>query len=124
MINDTTNPADSRSLSRLDAWFRSVHWLSAGRGSPHVARHAEVGIKSAIADLRPEMDAHTDADVHRKFAGLCADLGFAPGDPACVGIGTSEARAARAAATITDWLTYLPRDCVRAMVKDGWHLTA
>ena len=27
----------------------------------------------------------------------------------------------RAVANIADWMTYLPEDCVRAMVKDGWH---
>lgn len=30
---------------------------------------------------------------------------------------------ARAAANVTDWLTYLPETCVRAMVSDGWHWT-
>jgi hypothetical protein len=29
----------------------------------------------------------------------------------------------RAAANIAEWSTYLPPDCVRAMVRDGWHLT-
>jgi hypothetical protein len=28
---------------------------------------------------------------------------------------------ARAAATIAEWMTYLPEDCVKAMVRDGWH---
>jgi hypothetical protein len=27
----------------------------------------------------------------------------------------------RAVANIADWMTYLPEDCVRAMVNDGWH---
>ena len=30
---------------------------------------------------------------------------------------------ARAVANIAEWSTYLPRDCVDAMIKDGWHLT-
>jgi hypothetical protein len=30
---------------------------------------------------------------------------------------------ARAVANIAEWSTYLPRDCVEAMVRDGWHLT-
>ncbi len=29
--------------------------------------------------------------------------------------------ASRAAAHIRDWMTYLPRDCIRNMVRDGWH---
>ena len=29
----------------------------------------------------------------------------------------------RAAANIADWASYLPADCVLAMIRDGWHLT-
>jgi len=28
---------------------------------------------------------------------------------------------ARAVDTIVDWMSYLPRNCVKAMVRDGWH---
>ena len=28
---------------------------------------------------------------------------------------------ARAAQSIADWMSYLPEDCVKAMVRDGWH---
>lgn len=28
---------------------------------------------------------------------------------------------ARATAKIADWMTYLPKDCVKAMVDNGWH---
>jgi hypothetical protein len=27
----------------------------------------------------------------------------------------------RAAANVATWRTYLPEDCVVAMIKDGWH---
>jgi hypothetical protein len=30
---------------------------------------------------------------------------------------------ARAVANIAEWSTYLPTDCVAAMIRDGWHLT-
>ncbi|MGA2777883.1 MAG: hypothetical protein ABSF94_10000 [Steroidobacteraceae bacterium] len=30
---------------------------------------------------------------------------------------------ARAAANIAVWREYLPEDCIRAMISDGWHLT-
>jgi hypothetical protein len=33
----------------------------------------------------------------------------------------NDATIARAAAIIADWNTYLPEDCVKAMVNDGWH---
>jgi len=29
--------------------------------------------------------------------------------------------ASRAAANVATWQTYLPEDCVVAMIKDGWH---
>jgi len=33
----------------------------------------------------------------------------------------NDATIARAAAIISEWNTYLPEDCVKAMVNDGWH---
>jgi hypothetical protein len=30
---------------------------------------------------------------------------------------------ARAVANIAEWSTYLPKDCIAAMIRDGWHLT-
>jgi hypothetical protein len=33
------------------------------------------------------------------------------------------AAAARAAANIADWRGYLPEECVKAMIRDGWHLS-
>ena len=32
-----------------------------------------------------------------------------------------DSAAARAAANIAVWRTYLPDDCVAAMIEDGWH---
>jgi len=115
MIIITTNPREARYLSSVDALFRSMHGLGAApRSSPGALRHPQVAVPSTT----PQVDART------RIAGLCEDLGFSPGDPACVGLRTSSVGAAHAAANISDWLTYLPRDCVRAMVKEGWHWTA
>jgi hypothetical protein len=36
-------------------------------------------------------------------------------------LGQNDVSIARASATITGWLTYLPAACVRTMVNDGWH---
>jgi hypothetical protein len=30
---------------------------------------------------------------------------------------------ARAVANIAEWSTYLPKDCIAAMIRDCWHLT-
>jgi len=43
-------------------------------------------------------------------------------DPCTAGTVEHSAEASsRAAAIITDWMTYLPKDCVKAMVNSGWH---
>jgi hypothetical protein len=111
MLNNTTNARGPISLSKLDALFRWGNWLTAGRA-------ASDALHRSPADAPP---GTAEAEVRAKIAGLCTELGFPPDDPACAGIGKSDARAVHAVANITDWLTYLPRDCVRAMVKDGWH---
>jgi len=35
----------------------------------------------------------------------------------------SRSEVARAAANVEAWMTYLPRDCVRTMVLEGWQWT-
>ena len=37
------------------------------------------------------------------------------------GVAHTDAAVARAAETISGWLSYLPVPCVRTMVNDGWH---
>jgi hypothetical protein len=37
--------------------------------------------------------------------------------------GTAMTASSRAAANVATWRTYLPEDCVAAMVNDGWHLS-
>ncbi len=113
MLNDTMNSRGPRSLSRIDALFRSVHWLSAGRSALHVQHQSQVAASPAVP--APELRAQN--------AALFESLGFSCEDPACAGIGRPGARADQATARISDWLSYLPRDCVKAMVKDGWHWT-
>lgn len=36
---------------------------------------------------------------------------------------TASIASLRAAANVATWRTYLPEDCVAAMIKDGWHFT-
>jgi hypothetical protein len=38
-----------------------------------------------------------------------------------VSIDKGDSAASRAAANIAVWRTYLPDDCVAAMIEDGWH---
>ena len=49
-----------------------------------------------------------------KHLGMSADIVEAS-------IRRNDATIARAAEIIAEWMTYLPEDCVKAMVYDGWH---
>lgn len=87
---------------------------------PHAQHHINL-----IAKLRVEswFSAHLSPSARRLPDGRSR--------PALPGLNTSSATvgrhartsagAARAAAKIADWMTYLPEDCVRIMVIDGWH---
>ena len=37
--------------------------------------------------------------------------------------GTIDIAILRAARNVAEWRTYLPEDCVAAMINDGWHWT-
>jgi hypothetical protein len=58
-------------------------------------------------------------DSHRLLA-LLSGLGV-DSDVAKASLKRNAAITARAATIIAEWMTYLPEDCVRAMVSDGWH---
>jgi hypothetical protein len=58
-------------------------------------------------------------DIHRLLA-LLKRLGIGA-DVVEASIKRNDATIARAAAIIAEWMTYLPEDCVKAMVSDGWH---
>jgi hypothetical protein len=55
-----------------------------------------------------------------KLSTLLQSLGFGA-DAATGCFGQNNAATARATAQIADWMTYLPENCVKAMVSDGWH---
>jgi hypothetical protein len=38
-------------------------------------------------------------------------------------MGTIDIAILRAARQVAEWRTYLPEDCVAAMINDGWHWT-
>lgn len=55
------------------------------------------------------------------------DSMFDPGQPAAnevtAPMGTTDIAILRAARNVAEWKTYLPDDCVAAMINDGWHWT-
>ncbi len=61
-----------------------------------------------------------DLDNGRRLSALLRHLGVSD-DIIEASIRRNDATIARAGASIAEWMTYLPEDCVRAMVNDGWH---
>jgi len=61
-----------------------------------------------------------DIDNSRRLSALLRHLGVSA-DIVEASLRRNNATAARAAAMIAEWMTYLPEDCVKAMVNDGWH---
>ena len=61
-----------------------------------------------------------DIDNSPRLAALLRRLGMSA-DIVEASVRRTDATITRAAATIAEWMTYLPEDCVKAMVNDGWH---
>jgi hypothetical protein len=57
----------------------------------------------------------------QELTALLQHLGVRPDTPAMQCFALVDGATARAVETIGDWMNYLPEDCVRAMVSDGWH---
>jgi hypothetical protein len=61
-----------------------------------------------------------DVDDSHRLLALLKGLGVGA-DVVEASIKRNDATIARAATIIAEWMTYLPEDCVKAMVSDGWH---
>jgi hypothetical protein len=61
-----------------------------------------------------------DIDNSRRLSALLRHLGVSA-DIIEASVRRNDAMIAHAAAIIAEWMTYLPEDCVKAMVNDGWH---
>jgi hypothetical protein len=57
----------------------------------------------------------------RNFSVLLQELGVDTSAAPTGSINQNAIATARATAKIADWMTYLPKDCVKAMVNNGWH---
>jgi hypothetical protein len=96
------------------------------QGDLIAALHLESAFNSVhFANIADESDRATDAKPAVYFADqreavrLRERLAFVKA-LAVSARGLSSATS-RAAANIATWRTYLPHDCVAAMIKDGWH---
>jgi len=88
---------------------KSAHWI--GNGESRRAKHWD----PVIDPLREHAPNRT-----KKLSTLLQSLGFGA-HTASGCFGQDGTATVRAAAHIADWMTYLPENCVRAMVSDGWH---
>ena len=87
------------------------------------------GHKEGVAgSRRREMNAYPamyrskehDIDNSDRLSALLRRIGVSA-DMVEASIRRDDATIARAAEIIAEWITYLPEDCVKAMVNDGWH---
>lgn len=61
-----------------------------------------------------------DIDNSHRLSALLRHLGQSA-DIVEASLSRNDATIARAATMIAEWMTYLPENCVKAMVNDGWH---
>ena len=64
--------------------------------------------------------SESEVDNSAQLIALLKGLGVGA-DVVEASIKRNDASITRAAAIIAEWMTYLPEDCVKAMVNDGWH---
>lgn len=92
--------------------------------------HLESLFKSGATHAEPEVHFPRERDAvrlrHRlalikKLAVDAQGLSFTTDLSLAGSIENGSSAALRAAAIVADWRTYLPQDCVAAMIKDGWH---
>lgn len=77
-----------------------------------------VGCEDVSGTPRPAIYS-SSADCARPLTELLQRLGANTSANNCVG--RTDAAMERATESITGWLSYLPAQCVRTMVNDGWH---
>ena len=90
--------------------FKSEHWKGPA-GNYRSRSNGRTGIHRS--------EKHEVDDKHGLLA-LLQTLGVAS-DIVAASIKRDDATVARAAIIIAEWMMYLPLDCVKAMVRDGWH---
>ncbi len=88
--------------------------------SQHLDGVAVNGRRAARAHPVMHRSGEREADDSHRLAALLRGLRVGP-DVVKASLKRNDATTARAATIIAEWMSYLPEDCVRAMVCDGWH---
>ncbi len=73
---------------------------------------------SAYPAMHPAKEHNIDNS--RRLSAILGHLGVSA-DVVEASTRRNDATISRAAEIIEEWMTYLPEDCVKAMVNDGWH---
>jgi hypothetical protein len=104
----TSRSTEPRAASPADRLFESCTEQLAG-GTSNYRQHLGDAPKGHAAMQHVQLEA------------LLLRLGLSANPVAIQCFGHLDGATARAIANITRWLTYLPQECVIAMVRDGWH---
>ena len=91
----------------LESLFKAANFLGLGERSRHVAVAADTLVPDRAGQL----------------ADLIRHLDLPPDTAASPCLAQSDAAVARALESIEAWMTYLPANCVKSMVHDGWQWT-
>jgi hypothetical protein len=84
-----------------------------------VQKVCATGITDVVASLINQFDMADAIQVSALMRHL--QIRDAPGVNLC--FDNVEGASAHALASIVDWMSYLPVDCVKCMIRDGWHWT-
>ena len=97
------------------------HLTAASQSGPPYKRERLDGV-AGIDRCRSNADTLTHHPVSdsTRLAAILQSLGVAS-DVIEASIKRNGTAITRAAAIIAEWKAYLPEDCVKAMVRDGWH---
>ena len=104
MLIDTRSQRELIAALHLEPLFESEHFAGMTDGG---------AAKSHTMEGKP--------DPTQELLALLQTLGIGAEDSAGSSIMRSDDAIAQAMANIIEWMKYLPEDCVKTIVKDGWH---
>jgi hypothetical protein len=106
MTTDLTSQGDLITELHLESLFNS--------GAMHAEPEVHFPKRDAVR-LRHRLALIKKLAIDAQGLSFKTDLSFAGS------MENGNSAASRAAAIVADWRTYLPEECVAAMIKDGWH---
>jgi hypothetical protein len=118
MTTDARSQGDLIAELHLESLFNSKHLGSIGdRNNP--AKYAEPAIP--LPTEHDTVQLRERLAFVKRLAVRAQGLTIKTGMITAGSVEKSDTAALRAAANVAAWRTYLPEECVAAMIKDGWH---